>query len=437
MLAVCVCSALALGASSRKLEKVVLRDGTEYRGVKLNRREGDRVVVFHSRGIVEIPLTQLPDEALEAWRLPSHADLKAREASARARGLVQYEGKWVTPDEKLELEANAKAMEIIGRKSMRFSRYKVVKPFSDGSICVQLRRSRTYGEVPTGKPFFLYGLTNATTTDWEDKVTRLYYAGTLTFRDEQGIPTTIPSYAIDKETAIQVVKRKYGLLPPKGDAPDGHFPPGVKTSGTGFVITDEGHILTNAHVVDEAKRILVRSEKGRHEAKVLAKDKEVDLALLQVDADLPPLAFTGAESERLGATVFTVGFPRPTIQGFSPKMTRGDVSGMKGMFDSDLHYQVSVPLQPGNSGGPLADVRGDVVGVVVMTLRDDTMMMATGSLAENVNYAIKRRHVMAFLDRAPGVKKKLAKSADPAAAPPPFVDAVGKVQDSAVLILVY
>lgn len=168
------------------------------------------------------------------------------------------------------------------------------------------------------------------------------------------------------------------------------------TSGTGFLVTPDGLLLTALHVVDGAKRITARcGTSSAISAALVTKSSALDLALLRLrnvsavagyldlapDDDLPPL----------GARVFTVGFPVSDLLGPDPKYTDGTISALSGLDGDAGFYQVSVPIQPGNSGGPLLDERGRVVGVVLATASAPAFLRATGSLPQNINWAVKAR----------------------------------------------
>ena len=131
--------------------------------------------------------------------------------------------------------------------------------------------------------------------------------------------------------------------------------------------------------------------------------------------------------ERLGATVFTMGFPKPQYQGFEPKVTKGVISANEG-FKGDRHlYQIDAAIQPGNSGGPAADENGRLVGVVVASL--------VGSRTQNVNYIIKKSYLLPFLDTVPACSRYVETAVDKG--PTKFEDAVEAVQKSCVQIFVY
>ena len=155
-------------------------------------------------------------------------------------------------------------------------------------------------------------------------------------------------------------------------------------TGSGFFVSGDGWILTNHHVVGEAAEVEVRAEDGQiRPARVVKVDADADLALLKVDYSPKAWLPLASSDATMGTSVFTIGFPNADVQGVAPKFTDGRVSSLSGIRDDALQYQISVPVQPGNSGGPLVDIKsGKVVGVVVAKLSPDMN-------AENVNYAVK------------------------------------------------
>jgi S1-C subfamily serine protease len=136
----------------------------------------------------------------------------------------------------------------------------------------------------------------------------------------------------------------------------------------------------------------------------------------------------------LGNTVATVGFPNIGLQGFAPKLAKGEVAALSGPMDDPRYFQISVPLQPGNSGGALVDERGNVIGVVTAKLNARMALFASGMLPENVNYAVKSSFLLSFLESVPEVAAKLK---EPGAKDRKFEDVVKDVQAATVLVLVY
>ena len=93
-------------------------------------------------------------------------------------------------------------------------------------------------------------------------------------------------------------------------------------------------------------------------------DAANDLALLKADGQFRAVAGGSSRAVKLGGTVATVGFPNIGLQGFAPKLAKGEIASLSGAGDDARYFQISVPVQPGNSGGALVDERGNVVGVV-------------------------------------------------------------------------
>ncbi len=186
--------------------------------------------------------------------------------------------------------------------------------------------------------------------------------------------------------------------------------------GTAWAVTADGCLVTCAHVVSEGAVIHVTSTAGKTMTATLLKlDKDRDLALLRIDATTTPLALEF--SAEAGDKVATMGFPNALIQGREPKLTEGIISSTSGLNDDRTALQISVPVQPGNSGGPLLNMNGHVVGVVRARLSDLGELRRSGSLPQTVNFAIKIQGIEPLLDAASGWQR--AKS-DAAAAPLPL-----------------
>jgi S1-C subfamily serine protease len=210
--------------------------------------------------------------------------------------------------------------------------------------------------------------------------------------------------------------------------------PTPKSSGSGSIVTSSGYILTAAHVVANAKSVAVISIQGTETATVVRVDESNDLAVLKIAGDLySALPVAPSRRTRLGQVVATIGFPNIGIQGFSPKLTRGEISSLNGAGDDPRSWQISVPVQPGNSGGPLLDENGNLIGVVLAKLGLEAAK-ATGDLPQNVGYAVKSAYALAllepYLDRSAPEPHHPNRNVS-------FEDMVAKAQLSAVLILVY
>ena len=194
-----------------------------------------------------------------------------------------------------------------------------------------------------------------------------------------------------KQTGFQVVEIK----------PDA---PSLDVQGSGFVISPEGHVLTCAHVIENLTNATIWVEGVRYPCHVLASDTNLDLAALLVEGPHQPfhiLRFGSETNYNLGRDVFTMGFPLVEVLGVSPRLNKGLVSASVGMNDDPNYLQISTPVQPGNSGGPLLNEHGEVIGVIASTLNPMNVLMRTGGdLPQNVNFAIKLGSVSNFLASA-------------------------------------
>ena len=207
-----------------------------------------------------------------------------------------------------------------------------------------------------------------------------------------------------------------------------------KSTGTGFLITRNGYLVTNHHVVEGAGKVRVQTSAGLLDADVVRVDDTSDLALLKVAGTFEALPVVSSRSTRLGSTVATVGFPNVGLQGFEPKLSKGDISSLAGIQDDVRYFQISVPVQPGNSGGALVDVQGNVVGVVSAQLSQKTALESTGTLAQSVNYAVKSSYLLSFLEAVPEASAEMP---DAKTHEQKFEAVVDDVKKSTVLIIGY
>lgn len=169
-------------------------------------------------------------------------------------------------------------------------------------------------------------------------------------------------------------------------------------TGTGFFISPNGYLITNDHVVRDKTTYAIRDFSGKfYRAQVVAHDSLKDLALLKVDGIFPSLKVGDSASVTKGQHVLAVGYPQISIQGNESKVTDGIISSFSGLRDHDHWFQISVPIQGGNSGGPLVTDNGVVIGVVVASVNVSKFYSTTGSLPQNVNFAIKSKVVSDFL----------------------------------------
>ena len=154
-------------------------------------------------------------------------------------------------------------------------------------------------------------------------------------------------------------------------------------TGTAFFVSADGHALTNQHVVRGCRRL---STPAHGEATVLFEDAGADLALVRVDKPGPNWAQFRDAAPRLGEPVFVFGYPLYGMLSTGGNFTSGLVSSLVGLRDDAKRIQITAPIQPGNSGGPVLDQHGRVIAVAVSILRAD--VLGTRSQPQNVNFAV-------------------------------------------------
>lgn len=168
--------------------------------------------------------------------------------------------------------------------------------------------------------------------------------------------------------------------------------------GSAFFVSDAGHIMTNSHVAKSCGSLATASGTP---LKLILSDDKIDLALLQATGTTPPgVATFRLEDAALGESIIVFGFPLAGLLSTAGNVTTGTVSATSGIRDNPRNLQISAPVQPGNSGGPLLDQSGNVVGMVVAKLDAIRAANITGDIPQNVNFAIKGREIVAFLNRA-------------------------------------
>ena len=177
-----------------------------------------------------------------------------------------------------------------------------------------------------------------------------------------------------------------------------------KGNGSGFFINEKGYIATNYHVIEGSNEIQVeyfqKGVKNTFKAKVIVTDKQNDLAILQIQdpnfnkLPLIPYVFSSSTKD-VGTEVFALGYPMTNIMGSEIKYTDGKISSKTGIQGDITVYQISVPIQPGNSGGPLFDSKGNLIGITSSRLNKEYFN------TENVNYAIKTSYLKNLIDVMP------------------------------------
>lgn len=198
---------------------------------------------------------------------------------------------------------------------------------------------------------------------------------------------------LDKQAGYSVVELVEDIQTPIGEIKE--KPIGFR-SGTAFMINNQGYMVTNYHVIENAKKIVVKGLGGDfstdYGVEVVAIDPSNDLAMLKIKNqmlkfDSVPFLFKSQQAEQ-GENVFALGYPLTGAMGEEIKVTDGLVSSKSGYKGSSSMYQLSVPIQPGNSGSPLFDANGNLIGIMNAVLKD----------ADNASYAIKVNYLKLLME---------------------------------------
>lgn len=196
------------------------------------------------------------------------------------------------------------------------------------------------------------------------------------------------------ETALELVEEESSTQTEPGSQ-RGAARSGRESSGTGFFVSKSGHVLTNAHVVSTCNRILVDGSS----AMIVESSEAFDLALLATTGgQRDSIASFASQPVQLNADLTVAGFPLAGLLG-GFNVTRGSVSSLKGLGGEATQFQLTAPVQPGNSGGPVVGADGNVVGVVVAKLDAVRTAEVIGDIPQNINFAIRGEIAKLFLSQ--------------------------------------
>jgi serine protease Do len=302
------------------------------------------------------------------------------------------EGIWSWDDNQYEVA-------IIKNKTNTYSQYDYI-----GIITETRNKGWVVGEIKL--------LLKKTVSEYVYSV--IYYMGdksetgsTLTMPNENMIEMMLPTgenYAKEKVILIKSYPSNKKEIFKSNES--------INISGTGFFISNDV-IATNYHVVAEAKEIKINLNQNYYNARLLIKDATNDLALLQISfKDSPierkmfleqvkPLPIGRVNNIKEGDKVFTIGFPLSQELGKSPRVSEGIINSTYGMEDDPRMFQVSIPVQPGNSGGPMFNQFGEVVGIITSTINNAYLIMKKGTFSQNVNFAVKINYLNNLLELLP------------------------------------
>ncbi len=168
--------------------------------------------------------------------------------------------------------------------------------------------------------------------------------------------------------------------------------------GTAFWVSKAGHAITNNHIVDGCREVRASGRDGAF--KVVTADVANDIALLQLGNSVAQTAPVSSASPpvRQGENVVVFGFPLNAVLSSGGNITPGVISALSGLGNDTNQIQITAPIQPGSSGSPVLNMKGEVVGVVMGKLSDNKVSRATGQVPQNVNFAVNGQTLKTFLD---------------------------------------
>lgn len=195
-------------------------------------------------------------------------------------------------------------------------------------------------------------------------------------------------------------------------------------TGSGFVVGDGTFVVTAYHVIEGRENIsVIAADGGLQPAEISQVMPNEDVAILRVSQALPALTIRFDEI-RLGEEVIALGYPLPELQGRDLTATSGEVNSVSGFRGDPRFFQLNAVIQPGNSGGPVVGADGRVVGIALSRLSDLHTLAATGSLPQNVNFAVKTSFLATHLPHSEAEAREMEDR----------VDLIDRVGQSVVLI---
>jgi len=178
-------------------------------------------------------------------------------------------------------------------------------------------------------------------------------------------------------------------------------------TGTGFMFSSSDYVITSYHVVRGAKSIRVKMINGdRIDATIALKDTNNDIAILKLSQSPTSrqniITLGDSSSVKTGDRVFTYGFPLVDLLGDAePRYSEGFINSLSGISNDPRLFQISIPIQPGNSGGPVFNEKGELIAIATSSIDDDKTKKIFGSSPQNVNFAIKSSYVESILPALP------------------------------------
>ncbi|ABY93839.1 MULTISPECIES: S1C family serine protease [Thermoanaerobacter] len=298
-----------------------------------------------------------------------------------------------------ELETTAPIPKVVFRNNKK-SLGKMVKRFRKrmlaSFIAVALVAALIGGGI-TGTVMKYYGTQN----DASAQVVTRYLPLDATSSDESGILNLIPNiYKIVSPAVVEIstsVAYNYGYR--------------TRGSGSGFIISSDGYIVTNNHVIDGASKITVKLSDGRSaDAKLVGKDDRTDLAVLKINLPNLPIVKLG-DSSKLQPGELAIAIGNPLGESFAGTVTAGIISGLNRNLQSDYGpvklIQTDAAINPGNSGGPLVNSKAEVIGITSVKLTSIGpsiqdpfgMFQSQGTPVEGMGFAIPINEAKPIIDQ--------------------------------------
>lgn len=239
--------------------------------------------------------------------------------------------------------------------------------------------------------------------DYSEKVTNIIVENKGIIRETR----SWADYPINYEREIFLLK----VYPLISSTPNVNVSNEAKSTSSGFLISENGLIVTNYHAVENSNtiEILFPNFKKNYFATIKIKDAKNDIVILELKDftysnifnEPIPFILTDANKTKIGEEVFTLGFPLGDILGTNSRLSTGRINSQYGLQDDPRLFQISNPLQPGNSGGPLFNGKGELIGVVVSSLNAKYFYDNIGIIPQNVNFAIKSTYLLNLLSMIP------------------------------------
>ncbi len=174
--------------------------------------------------------------------------------------------------------------------------------------------------------------------------------------------------------------------------------PSIEKTGTAFFVSEDGDAITNHHVIEGCSEVKISGRDGV--VKVISSDSVNDLALLRLNGKPSDIVSINSEPGKIrqGDDVIVFGYPLNSLLSSGGNLTFGTISALSGLKNNTNQIQITASIQPGSSGSPVMDNHGYVIGVVSMKLSETAMEKATGSISQNVNFAVNGSTIKTFLD---------------------------------------